>query len=721
MSGIESLAERQVSRKRFITSGLVGGALLLGLDLTVSPRKAAAAGTAAGGKVTVYVRVNPDETVTIMAPNSEMGQGTSSALPQIVAEELMVDWSHVRMELAGAGAAFANPLFRAQVTGGSTAVRGYHNALRLAGAAAREMLVAAAAQRFGVSTGACTARDGVVTAGALQATYGELAAAAALLPPPTSPKLVERSAFRLIGKPLPRLDIPDKVNGAAVYGIDVRVPGMVYAAVKMPPRIGQKVGSVGRAPSGMTVVNLGDAVAVVTPTTTWQAIRAARSLSVTWQDAPTTAATDTALMAANAAALLETGSPVRVALSTGDAPGAVAASAQKLTATYSVPYLPHATMEPMNATALVASDRCEIWAPTQNQAGCAGLAAALTGLPADRITVHTTFLGGGLGRKVELDYVRQAILTAKAVPGTAVKLTWSREDDMTHDFYRPAALCRLQGGVDASGNVTGLASRVVSPSIGYQRNPARFTDPAAVDSSAVEGLNSLPYALANQRVEWIRDTAEVPVGYWRSVGNSHNVFFAECFLDELAAAAKRDPVELRRSLLGGNPRARAVLDTLAEKSGWSSPPGRGRARGVALCQCFGSIVGEVVEVSGSATSVRVARVTVVIDCGSTINPDTVQAQVESAVLQGLAAALWGDMPFRAGQPLRTNFNQFRLGRLKEAPPIDVTIVESGAALGGVGEPALPPVAPALVNAWARIDGTRRRTLPLFPQAVPTGG
>ena len=719
MSSLESITERPISRKRFVTSGLVGGALLLGLDFAVSPRKAAAAGMAAGGRVTVYVRINPDETITIVAPNSEMGQGTSSALPQIVAEELMVDWSRVRMELAGAATAFANPMFRAQVTGGSTGVRGYHNALRVAGAAAREMLVAAAAQKWSVSPGACTAQNGIVTAGALSATYGELAAAAALLPPPTNPQLVERSKFRLIGTPVPRLDIPEKVNGKAVYGIDVRVPGMVYAAVKMAPKVGQTVGTVGRAPSGMTVVNLGNAVAVVTPTTTWQAVKAARSLSVTWVDAPTTAATDTTLMAANAATLMESGSPVRVALTTGDASGAIGAAAQKLTATYSVPYLPHATMEPMNATALVAADRCEVWAPTQNQAGCVATAMSVTGLPADKVTVHTTFLGGGLGRKVELDYVRQALLTAKAVPGTPVKLTWSREDDFTHDFYRPAALCKLQGGVDAAGNVTGLVSRVVSPSIGYQRNPARFNDPTVVDSSAVEGLNTLPYGLAAQRVEWIRDPAEVPVGYWRSVGNSHNVFFAECFIDELAAAGKRDPVELRRSMLGSNLRARTVLDTVAQKSGWTTPLGSGRARGVALCQCFGSIVGEVVEVSGSASNVRVSKITVVIDCGSTINPDTVRAQVESAVLQGLAAALWGDMPFKAGQPLRTNFHQFRLGKLKEAPQIDITIIESGAPLGGVGEPALPPVAPALVNAWAKLGSGPRRTLPLFPQAVPT--
>lgn len=719
MSALENAVSKPISRKRFLTSGLVGGALLLGIDVAVSERRARAAG--AGGQVTVYVRVNPDETVTIVAPNSEMGQGTSSALPQIVAEELMVDWSKVRMELAGASTAFANPMFRAQVTGGSTAVRGYHDALRIAGAAAREMLVAAAAQKWSVPTSACVAANGVVSAGALSATYGELAALAATLPVPSAPKLTDRSQFRLIGKPVPRLDLPDKVNGKAVYGIDVRLPGMLYAAVKMAPKVGQTVGTIGAAPRGTTVVNLGNAVGVVTDTTTWQAIKAARGLSVSWVDAPQTASQDTALMAARQAALMTSGTPVRTALDKGGAPAVVGASPVKLSSTYAVPYLPHATMEVMNATVLVASDRCEMWVPTQNQMGCVATAAAITGLPSDRVTVHTTFLGGGLGRKVELDYVRQAVTLAKAVPGKPVKLTWSREDDFTHDVYRPSALCRLDGGVDANGNVTGLVSRIVSPSIGYQRGPAKYdNDPAAVDNSAVEGLSTLPYDIAAQRVEWVRDDAIVPVGFWRSVGNSHNTFFAECFLDELAAAAKRDPVELRRSLLGSNPRMRAVLDAVAQKSGWTGPLSAGRGRGVALCQAFGSYTGAVVEASGSATSLRVSRIWVAIDPGATINPDTVRAQVESAVLQGLAAALWGDMPFRAGQPMRNNFHSYKLGRLREAPPIDVTIIEGDTGkLGGVGEPALPPIAPALVNAWARITGTRARKLPLFPLAVPT--
>jgi isoquinoline 1-oxidoreductase beta subunit len=375
----------------------------------------------------------------------------------------------------------------------------------------------------------------------------------------------------------------------------------------------------------------------------------------------------------------------------------------------------------MNATALVTATSCEIWAPTQSQAGCVSTAVRVTGLPASAITVHTTFLGGGLGRKGELDFVEQAIVVAKANPGSPVKLVWSREEDFTHDFYRPAALCRLTGGLDAQGQVTGIVTRTVSPSIGYQKNPTPYnTNPARVDSSAVEGLTTMPYGLPNLRIEWILDdSARVPVSYWRSVGNSYNVFFAESFVDELAAAAGRDPVDFRRGLLTANPRALAALNMAADKSGWTTAPPPGRARGVAITESFGSIVAEVAEVSGSiATGIKVNRVTVVIDCGTTINPDTVKAQMESAVVQGMGAALWSDMPFKAGQPMRRNFNTFRMPKLRDTPQIDTYIIESGAPLGGVGEPGLPPIAPAIVNAVAKLTGTRVRTLPINPQPVP---
>jgi isoquinoline 1-oxidoreductase beta subunit len=706
----------EMTRGKFLTTGLAGGALLIGIDLGAARRAFAAGDTS---RLSAYIRIAADGTVTIVAPNSEMGQGTSTALPMIVAEELKVDWSNVRMELAGANNAFANPMFRIQLTGGSTAVRGYHDSLRKAGAVGRELLVAAGAQKLGVDASSCVAENGVVRSGNQSATYGELVALAATLPPPTNPRLTSRSDFRLIGTPVQRLDIPSKVNGSAVFGIDVRLPGMLYAGVKLAPKVGQTVASYSAPPRGMSVVNLDKGVAVVANSTTWDAIKAARALNVTWVDAPYTAATDSATMAANAAQLMTNGQ-ARVAKNVGDAAAAIAGSVKQLDATYSVPYLPHATLEPLNATALVTADSCEIWAPTQNQFGCVQTAVRLTGLPASKITVHTTYLGGGLGRKGELDFIEQAVRVAQANQGTPVKLVWSREEDFTHDYYRPAALCRITGGLDGNGNVTGFLSRSVSPSIGYQQNPGRYANPAQVDSSAVEGLNSMMYGLAAQRVEWVLDSsAQVQVSYWRSVGNSYNVFFAESFIDELAIAAKRDPLDFRRGLLDGNPRAQAVLDQLAATSGWRTTPPRGRARGVAIAECFGSIVGQVAEISGSATSIRVHRITVVIDCGTTINPDTVKAQMESGVVQGLGAALWSDMPFKAGQPMRRNYNTFKMPRFRDTPQIDTVIIESGAPLGGVGEPGLPPVAPAVANAFAKLTGKRVRSLPMFPQAVPT--
>ncbi|MEI8105711.1 MAG: molybdopterin cofactor-binding domain-containing protein [Actinomycetes bacterium] len=719
------IASREVDRGTFLKASFVGGAFILGIDFGALPRAAHAA--ASPTQLNAYIRIGTDESITIVAPNSELGQGTSTALPMIVAEELKADWSKVRMELAGANAAFANPMFHLQLTGGSTAVRGYYQALRTVGASAREMLIAAGAAKFGVNASDCVAEKGAVrvaTAGLPSsgqvATYGSLAAAAASLAPPANPPLTDRKNFQIVGTSIPRLDIPAKVNGSAVFGIDVRLPGMVYAAVKQSPKVGQIPGAIGAAPRGMKTVALPNGVAVVATTTTWAAIKAANSLSVTWIDAPSTASADTTAMKAAAAALMTGGSPVRVALNTGDAPGAIAKAAKTVTATYSVPYVPHTSLEPMNATALVTPTSCEIWAPTQAQGPCVLVAAAITGLTPDKITLHTTYLGGGMGRKGETDFVEQAVRIAKTMPGTPVKLTWSREEDMTQDFYRPASLCSLTGSLDSTGALTGISSRTVSPSIGYQKGPARYADPTAVDSSAVEGITTMPYALPSQRTEWILDTAPVRVSYWRSVGNSYNVFFAESFIDELAAAAGKDPIAFRRGMLGANPRALAVLDTLTAKSGWAAAPKAGHARGVAISQCFGSIVGEVVDISGSLTTgIKVNSVTVVIDCGNSINPDTVRAQMESAVLQGLGVALWGDMPFTAGKPMRRNFNTYKMPRMRDAPAIDTTIIESGGPLGGVGEPGLPPIAPALGNAIARLTGTRLRSLPMFPQPVPT--
>ena len=733
-AALAGISDHPVSRKQFV-GGLVGGALLIAVPIEAGRAQAA---TGAGGRVTAWVLIGADESVTFICPNSEMGQGTSSALPQILAEELMVDWSKVRLQLADANPAFANPMFGSQATGGSTAVRAYYEGLRKAGAQAREMLITAAMQdRTIVGLGgarrtAYTAASGAVknTRTNASATYGQLAAVAGTLPVPSAPPLLAPSPPRLIGQTVPRLDIPAKVDGSAVFGIDVRLPGMVHAAVRLAPKVGQTLGTVGGAPSGVQVVKLKDpagryiGVSAVTAGTTWDAIRAVRSLSVSWVDAPYTAATDSATMRANALTLLTTGTPL-TAKTAGDPATAIAGAARSLTATYSAPYLAHATMEPMNATAqVVPGTSCLIYAPTQNQSGCVAVAKALTGLGDSAITVHTTFLGGGLGRKYETDYVSHAVQVAMATGGKPVKLVWPREEDFTHDVYRPASLCSFTGGLDASGNPVGITSRTVSQSIYGQRG---WLGPGSVDPSAVEGLllnggdDQVPYSLGNsQLVEWVYDMgARVPIGFWRSVGNSYNVFFLESFIDELAVAAGRDPVAFRSAMLPPGSRELAVLQTLATAAWAPKVPGLGR--GVSLTRCFGgTIVGQVAEVSGSLTSgIRINRITAVIDCGTVINPDTVKAQVEGAVLQGIAAAMWQDVTFKQGTPVRKNFDSYRMGRLREAPVINVTIMPAnGNPPSGVGEPGLPPVAPAIGNAIAALTGTRLRSLPFFPQPVP---
>ncbi len=713
MSADAAAPQGGLDRRQFLVAGAsVLGGLLIGIDVLARPAAAEAAG--AGGRVTVYIHVGSDEVVTIVCPNSEMGQGTSTALPLIVAEELMVDWQQVRMELAGADVRFAFPGTTRQLTAGSTAVRRYHGALRTAGAAAREMLITAAAERFGVDRTLCVAEHGTVrdTVSGQVATYGELAAAAAAVTPPSNPPLTPKDRLRLIGRPLPRLDLPAKVDGSARYGIDVRLPDMLYAGVQQAPRVGQTLKSFGSPPGGMTAHRVPGGVAVVTSTTTWQAIRAAAALKTTWTDAPYTASLDSADMHARANALLRSGEGARVARSTGDAPGAVAGAATKLSATYDVPYLAHATLEPMNATAVVRDDSCEIWAPTQGQTAAVATAAAITGLPTSKITLHTTFLGGGLGRRIETDFVAQAVTVALAHKGKPVKLVWSREQDFTHDFYRPSAQCRLDAGLDASGALKALDIRTVSPSIFYQRNPKLLDDPAWYDRIAVEGLADMPYGLEHLRVEWVRDPAEVPVGFWRSVGHSHNAFFLESFLDEVAAKTGRDPFAVRRDLLSGRPRHVAVLDALERHSGWATAAPAGHARGMAFSECFGSLSGQVAEVSGTPSDPVVHRITIVVDCGTTINPDIARAQLEGGVMHGLSAALDGAMPFQDGEPRKRNFDSYGMLRMEDAPAVDVHLIESGGPLGGLGEVGVPCVGPALTNAFARLGGTRVRTLPL---------
>jgi len=731
VSARRSVGGPVLNRRSFITRTAlaVGGALVVGIELDkgVAWASPAVRADVAGGSVGVYVTVNPDETITLVCPGSEMGQGIATALPMILAEELMVDWSSVRLQLAGADAAYNRPVKdtatgvwapgTSQSSGGSNSVRGYHDYLRTVGATVRQKMIWAAASLNSLTVAELEARNGTVVRksdGSLVATYGALAATAATMEP-DDVAWVE-PPYRYIGKPMARLDVPAKVDGSAVFGIDVRLPGMQYASVKQAPKVGQTVGTVGTPPAGTTVVTLssGTAVAVVHPRSSWDAIRAARSLSVTWVDAAYTPNIDSAALKTRAQGLMATGTAVPTTPVVGDANAVLGATPanQVYSRQYSAPYLNHTPLEPMNATALVTDTTCEIWAPTQTQTRAVAEAVAATGLAASAITLHTTYLGGGFGRRLANDYVRQAVEIAAANKGTPIKLVWSREEDLSHDIHRPASLVNFDAAVDGSGNVTAYKARVVCGSS---------------QKSSTDGLVNSLYSFPAQLVEYVADTVEVPLGSWRSVGNSQNCYFLESFLDEVAAGTGQDPIALRRKLLndGASPsanqqRALAVLDRLVTESGWNTVPASGRARGVALSMSFGdTVVGEVAEISVVSGVYKVWKVTVVIDPGKVINPDTVQAQVESAVIQGLGAAMYQEVLFSQGAVVRKNFDTYRMIRMSESPvEINTIIIESGAAMGGVGEPGLPPIAPAVTNAIARLNGTRIRALPIVSGGTP---
>jgi len=751
----ETRGGRAVSRRGFLKSALgAGGALVVGFELVPGLKwtELAAAQITGGGSLGVYVTIGADNTVTLTCPTAEMGQGVATALPMILAEELMVDWTAVKVILGGYDPGLARPVkdsvtglwsvpsTSSQSAGGSNSVRSYHDYLREVGATARQKLIWAASARSGIAVADLQAVSGTVvqrSTGTLVDTYGNLAADAVAQTP--NDVAWVQPPYRIIGTPIQRVDIPKKVNGSAVFGIDVRLDNMLYASVKLAPKIGQTVGTYGTVtgaiavvpvPAGGTPVIGGGqpplgGVAVVTDTTTWQAVKAARGLAVTWVDAAYTPNLDTALMKTRAEGLMTTGTAVTASPKVGDAAGTIAAAptTQRYTATYSAPYLHHVTMEPMNATVLVTDTTCEIWAPTQVQTKAAQTAATLTGLPLSAIKVNTTFLGGGFGRRLQVDYIWQAVTVAMhpSVKGRPVKMVWSREEDFTHDFYRPASLTKFEGSVDSLGNITAVKARVVCPSSKYQGGTLTT---GTVDSSAVDGLVNALYNFPNKTVEWVLDTVEVPVGSWRSVGNSQNCFFIESFLDEIAIGTKQDPIALRRKLLNSGSathlRALAVLDALVTASNWNAAPPSGRARGMALSMSFGdTIVGEVAEVSGSVSAgFKVWNVTVVVDPGSVVNPDTVKAQVESAVHQGLAAMMRQGQRFVAGEPMYKNFNTYRMNRLKDTPAVNTVILQSGAKMGGIGEPALPPIAPAVANAIAKLTGTRIRALPVMPLPVP---
>jgi isoquinoline 1-oxidoreductase beta subunit len=709
---------------------VAGAGLTLAVTLEGCGKEALPGAGGAAFAPDAWIRVGEDGLVTVLVDRSEMGQGVSTALPMLVAEELDADWASMRYEFAPANEVYYNPLSEGgQVTGGSTAIRSAWRPLREAAARARLMLVAAAAARWGLAPDRCTTESGrVVAPDGRRLGYGEVAAAAALLPVPAAVTLKSPKQLRLIGTPVPRLDAPDKVTGRARFGMDAAPAGALTAVVARCPVFGGTLRSVNDAaaravPGVKEVRRISSGVAVVAEGY-WAALKGREALVLEWDEGPLASLDDAGISARLEALAREAGHVARTA---GQGAIPSPSGGKSLEAVFEVPYLAHATMEPMNCTADVRPDGVTVWAPTQYQAGPAlfgggtrGVAAKIGGVSTSKVTVHTTHLGGGFGRRAEMDFVREACEVSKAV-GAPVRVVWSREDDIRHDQFRPAARHEVRAGLDGEGRPVVWAHRVASPSIISKFLPSWLPGFAAhlagplkggVDPSAVEGVTGLPYAVPNLEVRYIQADLGVPVGFWRSVGHSHGAFVVECVVDELAALAGKDPVEYRRSLLAGSPRHLGVLELAAREAGWGTPAAPGRFRGVAVHESFGSWVAQVAEISIEAGAVRVHRVVCAVDCGQVVNPDTVVAQMESGIVFGLTAALKGRISLEKGRVKQGNFHDYPVLTMREMPRIDVHIVPSAMEPGGVGEPGTPPIAPAVANAVFAATGKRIRRLPI---------
>ncbi len=703
------------TRREFLKKTTAGGAgLVIGFYL---PRKFEVLSVAPSAEPTAlnaWVRIAPDDSVTLLIDKSEMGQGVTTSLAMLLAEELELDWKKIKTEFAPAAPPYFNPLFGLQGTGGSTSIRASWGPLTNAGAAAREMLVAAAAKRWGVEESSCRAENNAVihTPTKRKLGYGALAEEAAKLPVPRKPALKDPKDYKFIGKPVKRLDTPSKVTGRAGFGIDVRLPNMLHAVVARCPVIGGKVktfdAAKAKAVRGVKqVVEISTGVAVIADNT-WSAMQGRRALAITWDEGPNAANTSDAIRKLFAERAEQPGA---IARKDGDVEAGLASAAKKVEAVYEVPFLAHATMEPMNCAADVRADGCDIYAPTQFQTFNQNTGARITGLKPEHIRIHTTYLGGGFGRRAEQDFVTEAVEASRAA-GAPVQVTWSREDDMQHDFYRPGAYSKLVAGLDADGWPVAWKHHIVSPSILNRFFPGSVKN--GLDSSSVEGAANLAYAIPNFQTEYVLTEAGVPVGFWRSVGNSQNGYIAECFIDELAKAGGKDPFEFRRKLLAASPRHRGVLELAAAKAGWGQALPAGRTRGIAVVESFGSYVAEVAEVSVNRGSgeVRVHRVVCAVDCGRYVNPAIIAAQMEGGIVYGLTAALKGQITIGRGRVEQSNFNDYEMLRLNEMPKIEVHIVPSNEAPGGIGEPGTPPIAPAVCNAIFAATGKRIRRLPI---------
>ena len=686
-----------MNRRDFLkTTAIAGGGLLIGLEL---PARAAADES---GKLNAYVHVGADDRVTFYITKAEMGQGTVTSLSMLLAEELECDWKKIRTEFPG-----VDPIaYGMQGVFGSMSVRTLWEPLRKAGATACEMLVQAAAQKWGVAKADCRAENSSVVnlRTKERLSYGSLADAASKLPVPRNVALKDPTQFKLVGKSSKRLDTPDKVSGKTIFSTDIRIPGMLYASLVRCPVFGGKVSSFDATkaksfPGVKQVVQVSNGVAVLADNT-WSAMEGRKALVVQWNEGAL-ANTSSATIRKTFADMAE--KPGAVARKEGDVMAALASSAPKIEAVYEAPYLSHAPMEPLNAVARVLADGCEVWAGTQIQSAARDTAAKIAGLPPEKVQIHTTYLGGGFGRRGGPDFIGEAVEISKAA-GVPVKLQWTREDDIQHDLYRPASYTKFTSTIDANGLPGVWNARVVCPSFAGLRN--------GVDRTGVEGIAEIRYAIPNILVEYHPPEAGIPTSYWRSVGYSHNTFFTESFMDELAVAAKTDPVEFRRKLLGKAPRMLGVLELAAEKSGWTKPLPAGRHRGIAVVDNLGSFNAQVAEVSVVKGKLRVHRVTCAVDCGYVVNPNIVVQQIESGIVYGLSALLRGEITIDRGRVQQTNFNNYEPLRIDEMPAIEVHIVPSTNPPGGVGEASTPTIAPAVTNAIFRATGKRIRRLPL---------
>lgn len=714
----------RLTRRRFLQgSAAAGVGLLIGFDLRVGK---AAAQTGSVFAPNAFLRIAPDNTVTIIAKHIEFGQGAYTGLATILAEELDADWSQVRVESAPADASrYNNLLFgAAQGTGGSTAMANSWEQLRKAGATARAMLVAAAAREWGVPGAEITVERGVVSHARTgrRATFGELASKAATLPPPADVKLKEAKDFTLIGRRAPRVDSRAKTDGSAVFTMDVSLPDMLTAVIARPPRFGAKVrsfdASAARQVKGVTDVVQVPAGVAVLARGFWAARKGREALKIAWDESGAERRGSDDLFAAYRALARQPGTSAR---RDGNPEAAIAGAALALEAVYEFPYLAHAPMEPLDCAVKLAPGSCEVWAGSQLQTVDQAVVAQVVGLPPEKVQVHTLLAGGSFGRRATPngDVAGEAASIAKAIGGRQpVKLVWTREDDITGGRYRPLYVHRLRAGQDRAGRIVGWEQRIVGQSIlkGSPFEPMMVKD--GIDATSVEGAVNLPYDIPNLSVELHTTEVGVPVLWWRSVGSTHTAFSTEAFLDELAHAAGRDPVDLRRALLKNHPRHLGVLELAARQAGWGRPLPPGRARGVAVHESFNSFVAQVAEVSlGPGGLPKVERVVCAVDCGVAINPDVIRAQMEGGIGYGLGAALWNEITLVQGRVQQANFDTYRPLRIEDMPEVEVHIVPSQAPPTGVGEPGVPPIAPAVANAFFHLTGRRVRRLPFARLSV----